>query len=86
MIICQKANATAHCVLESGKKCIAGEALLAQHDVKKHHISLCVWSGGWSVTVQHIRETTVEIDDKGRLLRKLEIVYVFFFYMWLIIQ
>ena len=35
MIICQKVNATAHCVLESGKKCIAGEALLAQHDVKK---------------------------------------------------
>jgi len=35
MIICQKVIATAHCVLESGKKCIAGEALLAQHDVKK---------------------------------------------------
>ena len=58
MIICQKVNATAHCVLESGKKCIVGEALLAQHDVKK----------GGSVTVQHTRETTIEIDDKGRRL------------------
>ena len=67
MIICQKVNATAHCVLESGKKCIAGEALLAQHDVKNPH-----------VTVQHTRETTIEIDDKGRRLWKLDIVYVFF--------
>ena len=81
MIICQKVNATAHCVLESGKKWIAGEALLAQHDVKTH-ISLCVLERGgveWrSVTVQHTRETTLEIDDKGRRLRKLDIVYVFF--------
>ena len=66
MIICQKVNATAHCVLESGKKCIAGEALLAQHDVKNPHITVRAWGGG--VTVQHTRETTIEIDDKGRRL------------------
>ena len=55
MIICQKVNATAHCVLESGKKCIAGEALLAQHDVKKNlRITVRTWGeGGGSVTVQH---------------------------------
>ena len=53
MIICQKANATAHCVLESGQKCIVGEALLAQHDVKKNlRITVRAWGGG-SVTVQH---------------------------------
>ena len=46
MIICQKVNATAHCVLESGKKWIAGEALLTQHDVKKTHITVRALGGG----------------------------------------
>ena len=54
MIICQKANATAHCVLESGKKCIVGEALLAQHDVKKTYVSLCVLGGVVSLFNTHM--------------------------------
>ena len=30
------------------------------------------------VSLFNTRETTLEIDDKGRRLRKLDIVYVFF--------
>ena len=81
MIICQKVNSTAHCVLESGKKWIAGQALLVQHDVKKNTYHCACLGGGkceGGVSLFNTRETTLEIDDKGRRLRKLDIVYVFF--------
>ena len=38
----------------------------------------CVWGSEGGVSLFNTRETTLEIDDKGRRLRKLDIVYVFF--------
>ena len=49
---------------------------------KKTHITVRAWGGGGKceggVSLFNTRETTLEIDDKGRRLRKLDIVYVFF--------